>query len=161
MVVGLALVLVALVYRHLNRKPAGNQSLLQATPATNSTVSAVPEFPKLPELANKSRQNAQLAKAVEKESRRDFVRDIFAPLIALPKEKPPPKKRQPQPPKRTISLKLNGVIIGGRNPVAIINDKFVRLGERIDGYKVVRIEKKEVFLKSSNRTIQLRLATNE
>jgi hypothetical protein len=58
-------------------------------------------------------------------------------------------------------LKLRGVIVGGNNSIAIINDKFVRIGEQIDGYKVVRIAAKEVLLKSGNKTIRLRLASND
>jgi hypothetical protein len=53
------------------------------------------------------------------------------------------------------------VIVGGNNSIAIINDKFVRVGERIDGYKVVRIEEKQVFLRSGNKTLKLELAGNE
>ena len=58
-------------------------------------------------------------------------------------------------------LKLKGVIVGGNNPVAIINGKFLRLGERIDGYQVVRIEENKVFLRSGNSTFKLELAKND
>ncbi len=153
LVVGLALVLAALLYRHTQKKPVRSKSLPPAT-----VVSAVPE---LPSLDVEGLPNAQLAKSVDKKSRRVFVRDIFAPLVSLPKAKRQPKKPKPQPSQRVTSLKLRGVIVGGRNPTAIINDKFVRLGERIDGYTVLRIEKKEVVLKSGNRTINLKLASDE
>jgi type II secretory pathway component PulC len=59
---------------------------------------------------------------------------------------------------KTPSLKLKGVIVGGSNSVASINGKLLRLGERIDGYQIVRIEEKRVFLRSGNRTFKLELA---
>jgi type II secretory pathway component PulC len=59
------------------------------------------------------------------------------------------------------SLKLKGVIVGDKHSIAIINDKFVRTGERINGYRVVRIAEKEVLLKSGNKTVKLRLANND
>jgi hypothetical protein len=45
--------------------------------------------------------------------------------------------------------------------VAIINGKLLRLGERIDGYQLVRIEEKKVFLRSGNNTFKLELANND
>ena len=67
-----------------------------------------------------------------------------------------------QPAQRQVkSLKLKGVIVGGKHSIAIINDKFVRTGERINGYRVLQIAEKEVLLKSGNKTIKLRLANND
>jgi type II secretory pathway component PulC len=59
------------------------------------------------------------------------------------------------------SLKLKGVIVGANHSLAIINDKFVRTGERINGYRVIRIGEKEVLLRSGNKTVKLRLASND
>jgi len=53
------------------------------------------------------------------------------------------------------------VIVGGSNSVAIINGKLLRLGEKIDGYQVVRIEENKVFLRSDNNTLKLELAKND
>ena len=67
-----------------------------------------------------------------------------------------------QPAQREVkSLKLKGVIVGDKHSIAIINDKFVRTGERINGYRVVRIGEKEVLLRSGNKTVKLRLASND
>jgi hypothetical protein len=52
-----------------------------------------------------------------------------------------------------------GVIVGGGDPIAIINGQFVRTGERIGKYKVVRIGEKEVFLRSGNKMAELKLLT--
>jgi len=47
-----------------------------------------------------------------------------------------------------IPLTLSGTIVGGSKPMAIINETFVKLGEKIDIFKVVRIEVNKVVLKS-------------
>jgi hypothetical protein len=47
-----------------------------------------------------------------------------------------------------IPLTLSGTIVGGSKPMAIINEKFVKLGEKIDRFKVVRIEANKVVLRA-------------
>jgi hypothetical protein len=120
LIVGLALILAALVYRYLHARAARNS----------------------------------------RELRRLFVRDIFAPAQSLAKARRPTRKGHPAQ-QQVKSLKLKGVIVGGKNSIAIIDDKFVRMGERINGYRVVRIAEKEVWLKSGNRTVKLRLVSND
>ena len=155
LVVGLGLVLAALAYRYVKTKAARTGNL--------APVPAPVTFADIPDLSllnKESLEKTRLAKTNVRESRRDSVRDVFAPMRALPRGRSGPiKGRTTQ--RRTTSLKLKGVIVGGNNSIAIINDKFVRIGERIDGYKVVRIEEKEVFLRSGNKTLKLELAGNE
>ena len=106
------------------------------------------------------------------------IRDIFSPLqlTKKPKSKPKPKRQSPKvkskpkpkkapppiptklesppepkkPPPPTIMLELNGTIVGGKNPVAIINNQFLRTGEWIGGYRVVKIGKYKVLLSSGD-----------
>jgi hypothetical protein len=153
LIVGLALVLAALVYRYLHARAARNRSISPAT----ATVS---EMPELTDLYPERQQKTQVARSNIRELRRLFVRDIFAPVKSLPKAQRPTKKGQPAQ-RQVKSLKLKGVIVGGKHSIAIINDKFVRTGDRINGYRVVRIAEKEVLLKSGNKTIKLRLASND
>ena len=155
LVVGLALVLAALVYRYLHARTARNRSI--SPPPATATVSETPE---LTDLYPERQQKTQVERSSIRELRRLFVRDIFAPGKSLPRAKRPTKKGQPAQ-RQVKSLKLKGVIVGGKHSIAIINDKFVRTGERIDGYRVVRIAEKEVLLKSGNKTIKLRLASND
>ena len=75
LVVGLALVLAALVYRHFKAKPSGNAAL-----SPINVTKGVAEFADLPQLDTGSLQKTQQAIAKVKELRRDFVRDIFAPM---------------------------------------------------------------------------------
>ena len=84
------------------------------------------------------------------------IRDIFKPPPI-----PPEPERQVDAGNRglaaskeaapkEIPLELGGTIIGGKTPMAIINEKFVRLGEKIDIYRVVRIDPNEVVLKAGS-----------
>jgi hypothetical protein len=156
LVVGLAMVLAALVYRHLKAKPSGNAPL-----SPPSVTRGLAEVADLAPLDMGSSQKTQLARAKVKEPRRDFLRDVFAPTKPLKNaEQRITPKGQPRAQKAS-SLKLKGVIVGGSNSVAIINGKLLRLGERIDGYQVVRIEEKEVLLRSGNITFKLELAKND
>lgn len=155
LIVGLALVLAALVYRYLHARTARNRSI--SPPPATATLS---EIPKLPDLYPERQRKTEVEQASIRELRRLFVRDIFAPAKPLRKAKRPTKKGGPAQ-RQVTSMKLKGVIVGGKHSIAIINDKFVRTGERINGYRVVRIAEKEVLLKSGNKTIKLRLASND
>jgi type II secretory pathway component PulC len=117
-------------------------------------------MPELPDLYPERQRKTEVERASIRELRRLFVRDIFAPVKSLPKAKRPTKRGQPAQ-RQVKSLKLKGVIVGGKHSIAIINDKFVRTGDRINGYRVVRIAEKEVLLKSGNKTVRLRLASND
>jgi hypothetical protein len=157
LVVGLGLVLAALAYRYVKTKAARPGNLV-STPATASLL----DIPELSLFRQESLPTTRPAKSNVREPRRDSIRDVFAPSRSLPRgksQRPTKKGRSVQ--RQVTSLKLRGVIVGGKHSIAIINDKFVRIGERIDGYKVVRIAAKEVLLKSGNKTVRLRLASND
>ncbi len=81
------------------------------------------------------------------------TRDIFAPLTDPTKEKSAPEKPQKQPP----AFRLRGTIVGGERPLAIIDDRFVRVGDRIGEYDVVRIRKKDVLLMSERTKLHLEI----
>jgi hypothetical protein len=156
LVVGLAMVLAALVYRHLKAKPSGNAPL-----SPPIVTSGLAELVDLAPLDMGSLPKTQVARAKVKEPRRDFLRDVFAPMLTLEKaEQRITPKGEPRV-QKAPGLKLKGVIVGGGNSVAIINGKLLRLGERIDGYQVIRIEEKEVFLRSGNSTFKLEMAKND
>jgi hypothetical protein len=155
LVVGLALVLAALVYRHLKAKPSGNSTL-----PPPSVTQGLTEVADLPPLDSLSLQKTQQKRAKVKELRRDSLRDIFAPMRPLKRAQHRVSIRGKPSVHKAPSLKLTGVIVGGSNSVAIINGKLLRLGERIDGYQVVKIGEKEVFLRSDNRTFRLESAKN-
>jgi hypothetical protein len=86
------------------------------------------------------------------------IRDIFSPL-AKPKE----ANQDSHETSRDTgeSLTLAGTIVGGRKPIAIINDQFVRTGDWIGGFRLVRIGEKDVLLDSGNHKIVLEIMKND
>ena len=172
MVIGLALVLMVVVYfRFIHKK--------KVTPAVSPIPSPeaslqfdIPQI-KIPDL-----QNAQSRELLSKESMRAPIRDIFAPLKLKKKVKIRPTRRKSskvksKPTRRKSlkplplkvkskppgpKLKLKGTIVGGERAIAIINDQFVHTGDRIGEYKVVRIGKKEVLLSYDSKEITLKVS---
>jgi hypothetical protein len=104
-----------------------------------------------------SKQSIQVEKpqtATWAEEPPPFVtRDIFAPLKALTRKKSQTQEREEQPP----TFSLRGTIVGGERPLAIIDDRFVRVGDRIGDYSVIRIRKKDVLLMSERTKLHLEI----
>ncbi len=85
------------------------------------------------------------------------ARDIFAPgQIAERAEAAPGEK----PPVQASGLVAKGTITGGGRPVAVINESFVREGDMIGEYRVVKIRKSEVVLKSNSEQLVLEVLDN-
>jgi hypothetical protein len=84
---------------------------------------------------------------------RTVLRDIFAPVkmdVRAETQAPTEEAQEPVP-----SFQFGGVIVGGESSLAIINDQFVRLGDWIGDYRVLRIGNKEVVLGSDRKTLVL------
>ncbi len=81
---------------------------------------------------------------------------FLEPVRPTPPAQPAPEQNQmeeiPEPPP---PMTLKGTIVGGKRPIAIINDRFVRMGDRIGDYQVVEIDKDIVKLSSGNNEIVL------
>lgn len=58
------------------------------------------------------------------------------------------------------NLKLYSIISSGDSRKAIINKKIMVVGDSLDEFKVIKIEKQKVVLQSSSETIELLLFTN-
>jgi hypothetical protein len=56
---------------------------------------------------------------------------------------------------RTLALKA--IFLDDQNPLAIINDKVVRMGESIEGAKVLEIRENEVVLSNGKQVSTLKL----
>ena len=93
--------------------------------------------------------------ATEMEIVRSVIRDIFSQEEQTPRKQlqSTAPRAAPQPP----SFRLGGTIVGGKNPMAIINGEFVGVGHLIGGYRVVRIGKDDVLLESGDRKILLEM----
>lgn len=93
------------------------------------------------------------------EPMRAITRDIFFPVKPLKrlKHQPSIEKSISSPP----SLTLKGTIVGGGRPIAIIDDKFVRTNDRIEGYRVIWIGKTMVVMDSGENKLILELMQND
>ena len=151
-VIGLALVLVTVGYFQLVRKKPANATV-ESPPVTASVQSDVNS------VLQKSPRSDSWRKAPAADSLRPIVRDIFVPLKSLKKTEIGTTEQEPSRPGR--SLKLRGTIVGGDSPIAIINDRFVRAGDSIGEYKVVRIGKTEVVLDAGNREMALEMGKDD
>ena len=106
---------------------------------------------------NKPQKNSMHASPVN-EPLSIYIRDIFVPLKSQTIAEIQSTKQTPSKP--VLSLKLKGTIVGGGIPIAIINDKFVRVGDVIANYKVVKIAGNRVFLISGNHQKILEVLKN-
>ncbi len=110
--------------------------------------------------AKRPEQSSQPVATVE-------IRDIFEPPPIPPRLKQKLKvraHRRAAPPKAApvyIPMELTGTIIGGNKPMAIINQKFIPLGETIEGFRVIRITANEVVLKTGSRRRILKVLESE
>jgi hypothetical protein len=160
-VVGLSVVFVIIAYF---RFVAKNESPAVQVPA----ASVADPQAAIPRIEIKNRQSDPEPASSDVIVRRFVKRDIFTP-INIPvaekiKKKPPaqePAKQSPPEPISLPSFKLGGTIVGGDKPIAIINNQFVRTGDLMNGFKVVRIGKFGVQLASENRIIRLEMIEND
>jgi hypothetical protein len=145
MVIGLSVLFVAVGYfRFFHGKivsPSGTEREA-ATPA-RIEVLALKGIP--PEI--------QASEAVP-EPPRTMLRNIFAPEKE-PVAKTDPPVLQVDLPKPLPSLKLTGTITGGKIPLAFINGRSLRLGEKIDGFQIISITPNQVSLESEGRRMLL------
>jgi len=91
------------------------------------------------------------------------ARNIFAPMVVPPKRQPPAPAITPKPQrlKPVPNFTLKGTIVGGKGPIAIIDNQFVRTGDWLGDFQVVMIGKKTVELNSGARAITLEIMKNE
>ena len=154
-VIGLALVFVVVGYfRFIHGKIAsdGDQPSFTASRAQLE----------VPRVELKTWQNRPQRKGTVNEIFRTVRRDIFTPLKSPVEVEAQPQltmqePSRPAPSRPAPSLKLMGTIVGGGKPIAIINDQFVRMGDMIGEYKVIKIEEKEVLLYSDHGKIVLEM----
>ena len=145
-VIGLAIVAVIFGYfRFIHKKsPQG------AGPAAPATALITPF--NVPKIEIKMPQTAKKSESPVNKFLRPVIKDIFQPFKWPEKEEPPPPPEpepEPEPPKIVLDLKLRGTVVGGESALALINDKFLRTGDRIGEYRVVRISKDEVLISSN------------
>lgn len=87
-----------------------------------------------------------LQMAAEREKREKELRNKEAPEESSEVEVPMPSLDK---------LKVQGVMWGGKFPQVVINGKVLAVGDAIEGFKIVSIEKKGITLDFSGRTAVL------
>jgi len=143
MVVVLAVIFIAVGYYRFFYDKKKSQPTAAATPDIQLTVPELAASGSLPE----GRPAAPVA--VE---RPRAIRDIFSSGEAIPADNATEESPlAPMPP----SFSLKGTIVAGRHPIAVINNRFVRAGDRIDGYRVVKIDKKKVWLQLGSHKFEV------
>ena len=55
-------------------------------------------------------------------------------------------------------LQLSGILWDSNEPIAIINGQMVRVGEKLEGYRVVEIAKDRVSVTDGTQTFQIQIA---
>jgi hypothetical protein len=151
-VIGLSLILLIVAYfrfLHQRKESVGghespNTPVPQATP--------IPQFD-LAHVRMEIQQKSTRDDFDRNETLPTFIRDIFSPMKPLRKAEPSPTEQQG--PRHVPSFKLKGTIVGGGKAIAIIDDRFVRTGDSIGNYTVVRIAKNRVTLSSDDQQIVL------
>lgn len=152
-VIGLSLVLAIVGYFRLIHGKTQSEAMDQSL-----SDSAAPEFEMQivePVTWQQEDWHARLAA----EPMRPLQRDIFLPAKPLRSVKVKPVAKIPQKP--APKLKLRGTVVGGDEPIAIIDDKFIRKNELIAGYKVIWIGPKIVVLRSGEKKLILELMQND
>ncbi len=160
-VLGLTLVLVFVVYtRFSHKKGTGDEDQMLSTVSPSSL--------EVPQVELNASQTAPLHRLSVQESARAPARDIFTPpglsAKAAGQAGQSSQKSHHLGTREAMSrasLKLRGVMRGGDRPVALINDRFVHTGDRINEYKVISIGVKEVLLDSGMQTVRLRILNHE
>lgn len=155
LVIGLALVFVILAYfRFAGTKSNDGEDMGSSVIAPVEQVQV-----DTPKTETKSPKICNYREPAVHEYIQTAIRDIFSPLAD-------PKKTQHQPNEQNSrntgsSLKLAGTIVGGERPIALINDQFVRTGDWVGEFRVVKIGKKDVLLDSGDQKMALEIMENE
>ncbi len=105
----------------------------------------------VPKIDYPSSGQEQSHRTLENSSQYAKIRDIFSPLKLLDKDK---GKEKPVA-KPVPAFNLSGTILGGGSSVAIINSKFLRMGDQINGFRVTEISKNQVRLRLGDKEIVL------
>ena len=92
---------------------------------------------------------------VRQEPLRAELRDIFAPL-AQPTPELEQLVEEAQPiPELPPGLTLQGTILAGKKSIAVINERFLRLGDAVGEYRVARIDRNGVVLRAGEVEVVL------
>ena len=124
-------------YNFMPEKSENNSNLI-----SNKTVDA--------SINNQPNQPTNIIN-IEEKSKEDWGRDPFI----YPKTKKTTARTKPINNKLLV---LSGIIYNNSSPIAVINKKPVKIGDFIDGARVVKINKKDVILELNGSEIVLNVS---
>jgi hypothetical protein len=153
-VIGLSLVLAIVGYFRLIHGRSQPEEIINPS-LSDSTASEFETQIVAPVTWQQEDWHARLAA----EPMRPMKRDIFLPAKPLKSLKVKPVAKIPQKP--APKLKLRGTVVGGDEPIAIIDDQFIRTHESIAGYKVAWIGPKMVVLDNGEQKMVLEMLQND
>ncbi len=153
-VIGLSLVLAIVGYFRLIHSKIQSEEIINPSLSDSSAPEVEMQIVE-PVTWQQKDWHARLAA----EPMRPLRRDIFFPAKPLKSLKVRPVAKMPQKP--APKLKLRGTVVGGDEPIAIIDDQFIRTNEWIAGYKVIWIGPKMVVLHSGEKKLILELLQND
>ena len=143
-VIGLALVAAIVAFFRFVYKPGESDDV-------SVNAASKPAKIEIPQLITKQSERFQEYETSIDRFSSVNIRDIFHPEIALEKlVSPIETKKLKKPPTPSVFFELKGTITGGENPIAVINGRFVRIGEEVEGYQIISIGPNEVTLMSNN-----------
>jgi hypothetical protein len=146
-VIGLSVLFVAIGYfRFFHGKIV--------SPGGAAREAGVPVRIEVPVVALKSIPPVPKALEEVPEPPRTMLRNIFAPGKE-PSAGTEPSLVPVQPPKPIPSLTLTGTIVGGKIPLAFINGRTLRLGEKIEGLQIITITREQVTLTGEGQKVLL------
>ncbi len=176
----IGLVVVAAVVAYLRFFHKKKPSL--ATPAPGAPTAGTTAGLTVPEIKITPLKSTTSAQSQAPEIGDIALRNIFSPLRWPKKAEAQPEVVEPDEtdvddmelemaeawayeelqlqPKPFPQVKLLGTLIGGKKPIAIIDDQFMRAGDAIDGYKIVKITPHEVLLKDGDQEVVLKVLTS-
>jgi hypothetical protein len=159
LVVGLAVVLLFSLYFRLIKSKVSDGNDASAAIEPKPTVN-------LPQAVqeDKARRTAQIKPIVNMDFGK-VIRDIFTPPVVpkkpVEKMKEEIEKSVEPDPVGPPNLQLKGTIVGGKNPIALIDGQFLRKGDMVGNYQLVWIGKKSVHLQVGDQMFTLELMKNE
>lgn len=162
--IGLAIIMVVLCYfRFIHKKDTREVEIITYSPPVTELD--------VPDVKTKIMKTEFWRKQTQGETLPELKRDIFVNVKSLSNPENEFLINSPEKSENGIAairflpsdpeLELMGTVVGGKNPIAIINDRFVRVGDLIDEYKLVSIEKKEVVLDIDGKTVKVEMLKNE
>lgn len=152
-VIGLLIVLILVAYfRFFLKKGSSDDPNSVADPAVRSNIAVVniPPQNRIPIPGPKTRPKEGLGREGAPPL---WIRDIFA-APEVP-EKSKAKRQEGHAPESVPSFTLKGTIVGGRKPMAIIDNQFVSQGDMIGDYRVVEITRNRVRLNRDGHQVVL------